>query len=537
MIAFAFYLLKVVFCSCILFLYYWLFLRNRIFHQWNRFYLLFAVVLSLVLPLIQFTLFFADEGRNDALLFLQKMQSPNDYLDEIVITTNSQVATDIWFWTGYSFVSVLLLSFFLLSLIKIISLIRQHSFEIAGKVRFADSTLPGTPFSFFHYIFWNKEILLESEAGQQIFQHELVHVKEKHTLDKLFLQFILGFFWFNPFFWLIRRELLSIHEFIADKKSIAGSDATAFAAIILQTVYPQQFASLVHPFFQSPIKRRVTMLTKNQRVNYVSRIIALPVVAIIAFAITMRTNASGQKEFTGQISPVVSTVANTDPGKENYVNDIDVDKSNSTAMPAQATSKALAKENPEKARPIRVKSGKDTLPAKPSGPKPLYFVDGKEFSGDLNTIDPQRIESMNVLKDKSAIDKYGERGKNGVVEITLKKSGQVNENNIVFEQTEIPASIDKQEWRTFLEKNVQPIIVNAASKGAKPGTYTVNIRFLVKSDGSLSEFTALNNPGYDLGKQVVALMPSSPKWKPAQQNGKPVSSYHTQPITLVIQAQ
>jgi periplasmic protein TonB len=71
----------------------------------------------------------------------------------------------------------------------------------------------------------------------------------------------------------------------------------------------------------------------------------------------------------------------------------------------------------------------------------------------------------------------------------------------------------------------------------KPGNYTVDIRFPVKNDGSLSDFKALNNPGYEFDKQILAVMPNSPNWKPAEQNGKPVNSYHTQPITFIIQEQ
>jgi TonB-dependent SusC/RagA subfamily outer membrane receptor len=54
---------------------------------------------------------------------------------------------------------------------------------------------------------------------------------------------------------------------------------------------------------------------------------------------------------------------------------------------------------------------------------PIYVVDGEIMKKgfDIANITPERIASMTILKDKSAIDKYGEKGKNGVIEITLKK--------------------------------------------------------------------------------------------------------------------
>lgn len=551
MTAFLFYILKVMLCSGVLLVYYQLALRNRLYHQWNRFYLLAAVVLSLVLPLVQFTLLFQNEEQTDAFLLLQKMQNANTYLDEVVITSNQHATGGVWFWTAYALICGLFLLCFLLSLVKMFSLIQQHQFEKFQNVCFTQSTVPGTPFSFFRYIFWNKKIPMQSAAGQQIFHHELIHAKENHTLDKLFMQVVLSFSWFNPFFWLIRKELCFIHEAIADQKAVGEQDVSVLAALILQTAYPQQFSTLTNPFFQTSIKRRLAMLTKNSHANYASRIIALPVIACVAFAFSVRTKgAENGLSNTQQLSLVSeSERSDTIPKTNKSINAIDIDKKTKTAtlhytdgtMATMPEKEAFQQKHMEKKVLINVKNDNDTVPEKPVDPKPLYMLDGEEFSGDLNTIDPFNIESVNVLKDKSATDKYGDKGKNGVVEIILKKSDKQaapkKENNLVFEQTETPASIDKQEWRAFLEKNLQPLIVNAAKNGAKPGSYTVNIRFLVKTDGSVSDFTALNDPGYDLVKQMLALMHHSPNWKPAEQNGRPVNAYHTQPITFVIQEQ
>jgi TonB-dependent SusC/RagA subfamily outer membrane receptor len=53
---------------------------------------------------------------------------------------------------------------------------------------------------------------------------------------------------------------------------------------------------------------------------------------------------------------------------------------------------------------------------------PLYILEGKEISEEeMKLIDPDKIESINVLKDKSAESLYGEKGKHGVIVITLKK--------------------------------------------------------------------------------------------------------------------
>jgi hypothetical protein len=52
----------------------------------------------------------------------------------------------------------------------------------------------------------------------------------------------------------------------------------------------------------------------------------------------------------------------------------------------------------------------------------LYIIDGKEMaSGSIKDVDPNTIEMINVLKGENAVKKYGEKGKNGVIEITIKK--------------------------------------------------------------------------------------------------------------------
>jgi len=83
-----------------------------------------------------------------------------------------------------------------------------------------------------------------------------------------------------------------IHEFIADKKAVEDSDTAAFAAMILATAYPQHRFQLTNNFFYSPIKRRLFMLVKNQnpKVNYLGRLLVLPLAVLIFAAFTFKAN-------------------------------------------------------------------------------------------------------------------------------------------------------------------------------------------------------------------------------------------------------
>lgn len=589
MTAFAFYLLKVFVCSGVLFLYYVLALRNKAFHQWNRFYLLSAVALSLLLPLVQIVVMPTDK-QSTAYQLIRVVQSADDYLEAVTVSSRPHFSLEQGFSAGYAVPSLLILTGTVLSVARIRRLTKKWGVQKVEDIGFVNTLEPGTPFSFLRYIFWHQSLSLSSEEGRQIFRHELVHVKEKHTLDKLFLQAVLSAFWCNPFFWLIKKELRFVHEFIADKHSVGEAGTAAFAAMVLQAAYPSHYQSLVNPFFQTSIKRRLLMLTKiqNPRLNYISRIAALPLVAVIAFAFTVRTREKPAKPTVSLPAALVKT--DTIPKAKKEIESVDVNRAKSlltvyytdgsceTVTEQEAHRRGLLHNggygNIQKASP-QEPVAKTEIRLKDSSVKPLMVIDGEIVRYDLmNAIDPNKIESINVLKGASAVAKYGNKGENGVIEIKTKSvrggpvtlqtdetTGTIDSleisstnpprvkvnitadsppsetKNIVFTQTETPASVDKNEWRSFLSKNTQPIVESMVHKGAKPAKYTVNVRFLVEPDGSLSDIKLLNNLGYGADEKILEMMKSSPKWTPAQQNGKTVRSYHTQPMTFMISTQ
>ncbi len=290
MITIAMYLFKVIICSAILCSYYFIALRNKKFHSWNRFYLLASVVLALLVPLIKINIFHNEATGNGAVI--QMLQTINQG-DEVVI----ELSRNGFHWNAallppiiYGLVSLFLLVIFLISLNRIINLKKKFPETDIEGIKFINTNAKETPFSFFNSIFWNNSIDLHSKAGKQIFNHEIAHIEEKHSYDKIFMNLVMIFFWINPFFWLTRKELYIIHEFIADKKALEDSDTNAFAEMILQTVYPGQNFSITNNFFYSPLKRRLIMLTKNKnpKVSYVSRLLVLPLATILFFAFTLK---------------------------------------------------------------------------------------------------------------------------------------------------------------------------------------------------------------------------------------------------------
>ena len=187
---------------------------------------------------------------------------------------------------------------------------------------------------------------------------------------------------------------------------------------------------------------------------------------------------------------------------------------------------------------------------KPNGSQPLIVIDGKVMADlELRNIDnivaPADIERMNILKGKLAIDKYGDKAKNGVIEIITKKIAVkeitltekkygVDDDNKVFEKVEIEARFPGgvNGWREFLQKNLKSTV--PVDSGANAGTYTVITQFIVHKDGSISDLKTLTNHGHGMEDEVLRVMKRSPNWIPAMQNGCTVTSYRKQPITFVI---
>ena len=591
----AYYLLKVLICSGILFLYYQLALKNKVFHQWNRFYLLAAVMLSVSLPLLQFTVDHTAQAESKTVDFILFMQSADQSLEQFTIASSPSISSEQWTLLAYTCFCMILLVSFLLSIVKIIKLVKTHSVQVFDDIKFINTNEPDAPFSFLRYIFWNDDIALASETGKQIFHHELIHVREKHTHDKLFMQIILVLFWCNPFFWLMRRELKFIHEFIADKKAIGPHGTEAFAAMIVKAVYPKQYHSITNQFFQTSIKRRLYMLKKiqNPKVAYISRIVALPLIAITIFAFTVRTNntASNTSADTNTRPLISADINDTIPKHKKQVTAVDVrkdkekkiseltityeDGSVETLTEQEATKRGLINNGGyvNKKRSEGKNLPSESQWATASLPQAIFILDGKQVQkADIEKIDPQTIESVNVLKGQPAIDKYGEKGKHGAIEIntkvknsegkiTIHENGKVigtgkiesgsglseikgtfdinasEKENKIFVKSEFPPFVDKDEWRRFMERNLMSVVESMATKGAPAGTYVTEVAFIVEKDGSLTDIKVIKHPGYDLDKKVLEIMKNSPKWKPAIQNGRTVRAYHKQPITVQISEQ
>ncbi len=306
-----------------LFLYYWFMLRNKVFHSYNRFYLLAIVAISFILPLCSINIFHTSEAPKASVIkMLTVVTESDDYIDDVILqakqTSQFTIMSILPFI--YALISIVFLLLLLQMLIGIVKLLQTNEIQKVENIRFVNThAAKGTPFSFFQTIFWNKQIDPHSPAGTRIFKHELAHIQERHSYDKLFLNIVLILFWANPVYWIIRKELSMIHEFMADKIAVEDGDTTAFAAMILATTYPNHTLSITNNFFYSPIKRRLMMLTKNQhpKINYLSRLLVLPLAVIVFAAFTIKAREYKKEQNTKNVLASATNRLSTDEALTN----------------------------------------------------------------------------------------------------------------------------------------------------------------------------------------------------------------------------
>ncbi|WP_370900419.1 M56 family metallopeptidase [Chryseobacterium gossypii] len=297
------YLGKVILCSGVMFLYYQLSLKDKTFHHYNRFYLLSAMLISLLLPLVRVD-YFTVEVSNDMYLLIDKIQNFN---------TTKNIPND-HIYLGIIFSALGLVSFYFLGrlfygIFRIQQLKSQFRKESFDGINFYHTNLTEAPFSYFKNLFWKNSITLNSDIGKQILKHEMVHIEQKHSFDKMFVEIITSVFWFNPFFHIIKKEIGLIHEYLADKKAVKQSDTKAFAQMLLASHFSGTQLPAASPFLSSNLKKRLKMLQKPKtKFGYARRIFALPVIFSVAFVYLIDARNQEIKATNMEIEKAVSQI-------------------------------------------------------------------------------------------------------------------------------------------------------------------------------------------------------------------------------------
>lgn len=515
---FLLYFIQVIISSGILYGFYHFVLRNTLFHKYNRYYLLISVLLSLCVPFLNIPIYFSGNNHSTNGIVNTIFYFGMDQGKEVVVSSNkSTTKVDGFNWSqilliAYIFITLLAFLRMIVSLLKIINIKRKYPVEKIDSISFYKTNEPGTPFSFFNALFWNNKIELHSPKGQQIFRHEIFHIRQLHTVDVLFLEMVSALFWINPFFHLIKKETKAIHEFLADEFAIQSSDKWQYAELLLMQAL-QTRHSIVNPFFHNQIKRRIAMIQNSTTTGkqYLRKLLTLPaleiVLALFAFNYKARRNEKQQLQ--------VSTVTDTLP-KNLSGTKLLIDKENEFTIKSDSI---VIKDN-ENTKDNDFKEALIIV----NGNRVLYqdFIK-KTYTAGIMTIYPKN--------DAEAIKLYGADAVNGVIEM---KAVRIINNSASTTKIDTEAGFPGGDvaWRKYLTQNL-----NAATpveNGAPSGKYTVMILFQIDADGSVKDIKAITNHGYGMEKEAIRIIKKGPKWVPANQGGVNVSSYRKQPLTFVV---
>jgi beta-lactamase regulating signal transducer with metallopeptidase domain len=301
------YILKLVAISAVLWGYYALVLRDERFHQYNRFYLLGAFVVSTILPLIPWKFWQLKTDMPLTRYAFQELEKPQSALS---------FDYSILALIAIALVSIVLLAVMLRGILRLTALERNYPKERRDGIVFIATDLDNAPFSFWNRLFWRDNLDLQSQKGQKIFKHEITHIKQRHTLDRLYAQLMCGVFWMNPFFWKISKELETLHEFIADQSAVGDDSASELAELLLHTHFNPQLFNPTHSFHLSSIKRRIMMLTKpkNTKMAYLRQLASLPIVTVLIALFTIQLQAQEAPTPPKAPAVIVTEQSPTPPG-------------------------------------------------------------------------------------------------------------------------------------------------------------------------------------------------------------------------------
>jgi TonB-dependent SusC/RagA subfamily outer membrane receptor len=433
---------------------YYLLLQKETFFKWNRLYFLVGTLVTVLLPLIDFSMFFNQPviAQNDLV-----QNVPN--LSLLLWFLLQKQKTETSFWENLSFQDVItgvfmlgVLVMALRFIVQLISLIKLRN--EAQKIKFSESYLsdnqkdaiyflhkPINPFSFFNWIFINPALHSDQEF-QDILSHERVHVRQWHSLDVILSEILLIVFWFNPMAWFWRKHLKQNLEFLADQCVISeGVNKKYYQYNLLKiSGIPNDFELANHFNFQQ-LKKRISMMNKQKssKVNSLKLLLTLPILGVLLTAFNKSENLKISNESLGKIVEKVMIQPIEVPNVKEYGNSLVsklTEKKVLTTPENEPVIANLDSTKKEKTVSVTLNNGLKSLVTdglsgtiKLTGLRdvnninPIYIIDGVETppSSSVN-VSPDDIVSMNVMKGNSAVALYGEKARSGVIMIKTKKS-------------------------------------------------------------------------------------------------------------------
>jgi len=295
------YLLKLNIALILLFSFYKLMFTGDTFFSWRRATLIGMYLVAMLVPVMDFSVWLSNsEGMTSI---------ANEYATVVLpaVSTSSQ-GGEVLLWEllvliVYSVVACVLLLRFLCQLVSIILLRNNSQSSYICDTEVYLLTDDEGPFSFFDWIFINPE-RHKSDEIEEIMMHELTHCQQLHSIDIIFSELFCIIFWFNPFVWLLKREVRLNLEYLADNNVLAnGKDNKEYQYHLLGLTYRKNVATITNNFNVLPIKKRIKMMNKKETKGILKAKYALyiPLVAMLLAVSNLEAIARNVAKVTASV--------------------------------------------------------------------------------------------------------------------------------------------------------------------------------------------------------------------------------------------
>jgi hypothetical protein len=277
------YLLEANLYLCVFYAGYCLFLNKETHYTLNRVYLLLSCVVSFILPVVQIGWLKPIDSATTVVIIAHAGQ--HTVINETV--TKPALTPQDFLIYCYIFGTIVLALVLFIRLYQLSKLTKASKTLVNNKYKLVNIEGSNTAFSFFNYLF----IGTKTPASNIIIRHELVHIRQKHSADIVFLELIKIINWFNPLIYLLQMSLKTIHEYIADEQTAAQeSDAISYSSFLVSNAYGLNGSPLAHSFFNyNLLKKRIIMLNQKRsgKLARLKYLVAVPICAGLLCASTL----------------------------------------------------------------------------------------------------------------------------------------------------------------------------------------------------------------------------------------------------------
>ena len=289
------YIAECALCLALLYLPFWGLLKKETFFHYNRIVLLAITLLSFILPLISIPEISSQLAFSDSISI--QLEEINVMISGKALSENINWKTILTFIYLSGSVTCLLYKF--TDLVRLIRFIPRGCrwVHTENGIHIHCHANDVVPFSWMNHIVISEKDY--EENGHNILLHEQAHIACGHSWDVLWLSFVEVLQWFNPFVWMLSKEIQDIHEYEADLTVLRkGINARDYQLLIIQKVVGSGSYTFANNFNHSSLKKRITMMIKEKSNPWahVKYLYLLPIVAICMIACTQNVKSTSSYE-------------------------------------------------------------------------------------------------------------------------------------------------------------------------------------------------------------------------------------------------